>query len=75
MALSCFTTNTWKFTNDKLKGMRTNMPPGDKKDFSLDFLDHIDLKDIFRDAIVGSRKYLLKEHANTLSDARKHYRR
>jgi hypothetical protein len=75
MALSFFTTKTWKFSNDKLLWLRTQVLPCDKKDFNLDCLDTIDYTDVFRNAIIGGRKYLLKEHADTLPYAKKHYRR
>jgi hypothetical protein len=75
MALSYFVTKTWKFRNYKLLELRTFVLPCDKMDFNLDNIEHIEFKNIFRDAIVGSRLYLLNEHPDTMSDAKRHFRR
>jgi hypothetical protein len=75
MAVSYFTTKTWKFRNDKLLGLMTHVLPCDKKDFYLDNLENLDHKAILLDGISGARKYLLKEHPDTFSDAKRHYRR
>jgi hypothetical protein len=75
MALSFFTTRTWKFRNDKLLGLITHVLPCDKQNFYLDNIKNVDYRHIFLEAILGARKYLLKEHPDTFSDAKRHYRR
>jgi hypothetical protein len=75
IALSYFTTNTWSFTNDKLLWLRTQVLPCDKNDFNLNDLENFDHPKFFKNAIMGGRKYLLKEDTDTLPHARRHYRR
>jgi hypothetical protein len=73
MALSYFITKSWVFTNDKLLWLRTQVPPCDSKHFQLDKLETIETAAYFRNALWGGKVYLLKEGAETLPHARRHY--
>lgn len=75
MELSFFMTNTWKFPNDKMMWLRTQVLPCDKKDFCLDYPHRTAYKNFIMNGIVGVRKYLLRERADTLPNAKRHYRR
>jgi hypothetical protein len=46
-----------------------------KEHFNLDYPDSNDYEDVFRNAILGSRKFLPREHEHTLPNAKMHYRR
>jgi hypothetical protein len=73
--VSFFILNTWRFTNAKLLSLRTQVLPCDKKDFNLDNLEDINYTHFYKNAIMGGKKYLLKEQTDTLKHAKRHYRR
>jgi hypothetical protein len=75
MALSFFTTKSWVFTNDKTLWLRTRLAPCDSKHFKLNGLENVDNKMYIRNAAIGARLYLLKEHTDTFPHARRHYKR
>jgi hypothetical protein len=75
MALSFFTTKSWVFKNDKILSLAALVPPCDSEHFKLKGLDSIDNAIYLKNAIMGTRLYLLKEHTDTLPHARRHYNR
>jgi hypothetical protein len=75
IALSYFGTKSWIFTNDKLLWLRTQVPPCDSKHFQLDRIETIEIAEYFKNAMWGKKLYLLKEGAETLPRARRHYMR
>lgn len=75
MLVSFFSLNSWKFRNDKLLWLRTQVLPCDKKDFNLDNLEDINYAHFYKDAIMGGKKYILKEQTDTWPHAKKCYKR
>jgi hypothetical protein len=75
MSLSFLSTKSWIFTKDKLPWLSTQVPPCDSKHFQLDGLETIEPTEYYKNAIWGAKLYLLKEGAETLPCARRHYRR
>jgi hypothetical protein len=73
MALSHFITKSWIFKHDKLLWLRTQVPACDSMHFKMDGLDTLDHREYFKAAILGAKLYLLKEGADTLPSARRHY--
>lgn len=57
MALSYFTTKTWKFDNSNFLGLIDKIPNEDCKHFNYDFKD-IDATEFMKNATIGSHKYL-----------------
>ncbi|XP_075217804.1 fatty acyl-CoA reductase 1-like [Lycorma delicatula] len=60
ISLSYFTLREWRFTNDNFLQLNKLIAPEDKADFDYDFSD-IDPKSFFENAMLGGRKFLLKE--------------
>jgi fatty acyl-CoA reductase len=75
MAVSFFSTRSWKLRNDKLLWLRTQVLPCDKKDFNLDNLESINYTQYYKNTIIAGKKYMLKEDIDTLPQAKRHYRR
>jgi hypothetical protein len=73
MALSYFATKSWVIKNDKLLRLRTQVPTCDSMHFKLDGLENIDNREFIKNALWGTKLYLLKEGADTLPHARRHY--
>jgi hypothetical protein len=73
MALNYFTTNSWAFKNDKLLRLRTQVPTCDSMHFKLVEIENIDKREYCKDGLWGAKLYLLKEGADTLPSARRHY--
>jgi hypothetical protein len=73
MALSYFSTNSWNLKNAKFLQLRTQVPTCDRMHFNLDEFENIDIKEFYKNAIFGAKLYLLKEGADTLPSARRHY--
>jgi len=73
MALSYFTTKSWVFTSNKLLWLRTQVLPCDSKHFQLDRIENFEPTEYYKNALWGARMYLLKEGAETLPRARRHY--
>lgn len=74
MALSYFTTKTWKFENSNFLGLIDKIPAVDRKEFDYDFKD-VDTIDFIENATVGSQKYLFNVDPKRLPIARKIYQR
>ena len=64
-ALGFFTTRTWKFANDKLLQLDAEIPVADKKAFRYALVEREPL-DFFKRAMVGARRYLMKQPDETL---------
>ena len=73
MLISYFTTKSWVFKTDKTLSLATLVPPCDSEHFKLKGLDSTDNAMYLKNAIIGARLYLLKEHTDTFPHARRHY--
>nr|QGV11525.1 FAR5 [Tetrastichus brontispae] len=73
-ALEYFLTNEWKFRNEKMFDLVTNLPPIDDDAFGFE-LATFDIHKYFENCIIGAKKYLLKEDMNRLPEAKVHYDR
>lgn len=76
-AVSClefFTTHEWKFTNDNVIRLLTNLHPLDRKTFNFDVME-IEWKSYLEQYILGTRKFILKEDPSTFPAARSHLRK
>jgi len=69
--LQYFTTREWKFYNDNIIKMDTELLPVDKKMFPV-IIYHMDIMNYMKDIILGSRQYCMKEDLSTLPKARRH---
>lgn len=74
LALSYFTTKTWKFENSNFLALIEKIPDEDRKDFNYDFMD-IDVQKFFKNATIGSHKYLLNIDHRRLPIARRTFKR
>lgn len=70
MALSYFTTKSWKFDNSNFLGLIDKIPDVDRKEFDYDFKD-IDAIEFIKNATIGSQKYLFNVDETKLPFARK----
>jgi len=70
MALSYFTTKSWKFENSNFLGLIDKIPDVDRKEFNYDFKD-IDVYEFLKNATIGSQKYLFNSDESKLPFARK----
>ncbi|PSN39594.1 hypothetical protein C0J52_06906 [Blattella germanica] len=75
MALQFFTTRSWSFSNKNCLALRARTLKEDKKEFFLDHVEDVNPVAHFRNCAIGARKYLLKEHPDTIPQSKKHYRR
>ncbi|XP_072763113.1 fatty acyl-CoA reductase 1-like [Anoplolepis gracilipes] len=73
-ALKHFLFNEWKFDNANSRGLISLVPSGNREMFPDDFSD-IDIKNSFRNNIIGSKKYLFHEDLNRLDAAKTHCKR
>jgi alcohol-forming fatty acyl-CoA reductase len=73
-AMSYFMLHNWKYSNTNTSALISSMPPDDRDIFSFDY-SHIDLRQYFKTAITGGKKFLLHEDMNRLDAARTHYKR
>ncbi|CAG7730441.1 unnamed protein product [Allacma fusca] len=69
-----FTTREWDFENYNMQALYERMCPQDKILFTLN-LKEINWPEYMKIYCLGVRKYILKEHPDTLPAARKHLRR
>ena len=72
--LEFFTTHEWKFTNDNVIRLLTNLHPLDRKTFNFDVME-IEWKSYLEQYILGTRKFILKEDPSTFPAARSHLRK
>jgi len=70
MALSYFTTKSWKFENSNFLGLIDKIPDVDRKEFDYDFKD-IDITEFIKNATIGSQKYLFNVDESKLPFAKK----
>ncbi|CAI6356237.1 unnamed protein product [Macrosiphum euphorbiae] len=70
MALSYFTTKSWKFENSNFLGLIDKIPDADRKEFDYDFKD-IDITEFIKNATIGSQKYLFNVDESKLPFAKK----
>lgn len=76
MALYYFIINEWDFINTKFLILDQNLHPNDRDDFAcVKIGEETNVTEYFRNAILGSRQYLLKEDNATLPQARVHAKR
>ncbi|CAL1689787.1 unnamed protein product [Lasius platythorax] len=73
-AVQHFTCNEWKFENTNSQALMSLMPPDNREMFSID-LSNVDMKEYFRNGIIGIKKYLLYEDMNRLDAAKAHRKR
>ncbi|XP_050301950.1 putative fatty acyl-CoA reductase CG5065 [Anthonomus grandis grandis] len=74
MALQYFITQEWTFINDKTAKLEDLLSPEDKKLFGYGRKD-IDPLEYFTNALMGTRRYLLKEDDSTMEQAKVHSKR
>lgn len=74
MALSYFTTKTWTFENSNFLALIDKITEEDRKEFNYDFKD-VDILQFFRNATIGSQKYLFNIDHNRLPIAKRIFRR
>lgn len=75
LALQYFVLNNWHFKNQNFISLSSDLKLKDMKAFNFyDFLE-FDLILYFRYAVLGGRRYLLKEKDKNLPRARRNYRR
>lgn len=68
--LQYYTTKEWVFRNDNLKLLANEMSDRDKQIFYMD-TKQINWDDYFRNYILGTRQFCLKEDPATIPQARK----
>lgn len=71
--LQYFTTREWLFHNTKFMKIHEMMSLADQKMFTIR-CKNVDVKDYFKNVILGSRVYCMKEDLSTLPKARRHQR-
>ncbi|XP_020294359.1 putative fatty acyl-CoA reductase CG5065 [Pseudomyrmex gracilis] len=69
--LQYFTTRNWVFHNRNLYVTHNSMTPTDQKLFPVITFD-VDVKEYFKNVILGTRQYCMKEDLSTLPQARRH---
>lgn len=76
IALEHFIMNDWEFINEKGMNLEKSLKPCDIEDFSFEiYSEAAKPKTYFKNAVLGGKKFLLKEDINKLDIARKkHYR-
>lgn len=74
MALSYFTTKTWIFENSNFLALIDKIPDENRKEFGYDFRD-IDVEKFFKNATIGSQKYLFNIDHKRLPIARRTFKR
>ncbi|XP_030757393.1 fatty acyl-CoA reductase wat-like [Sitophilus oryzae] len=73
VALHYFTSQEWSFKNDKSISLEENLTPEDRKVFN--FHRDADPYEYFKNALLGSKEYLLKEDNSNIPKAKAHMRR
>ncbi|XP_075545666.1 fatty acyl-CoA reductase 1-like [Dermacentor variabilis] len=74
VSLEYFTTHEWRFHSGNLLSLLQEISPADRKTFCAD-LRLLDWGNYFKDYVVGTRKYVLKEDPSTVPDGRNALRR
>ncbi|XP_020298826.1 fatty acyl-CoA reductase 1-like [Pseudomyrmex gracilis] len=74
-ALSFFVRNSWHFNNSKVISLFETLSADDKIDFGYRDLIDFNIDDYIRNAIIGSKLYLLNENMSRLEQARRHRKR
>ncbi|CAH2211078.1 fatty acyl-CoA reductase 1-like [Pararge aegeria] len=74
VALQLFLTKEWTFSNKNYLSLRSKIKEVDKQHFFY-IMENIDIREYFKDAIIGARRYLLHEKDENLPKARVHYKR
>ncbi|XP_053663920.1 putative fatty acyl-CoA reductase CG5065 [Anopheles marshallii] len=74
VSLRYFMNNEWVFANDNFKQLEHTLLKDDRKDFSTNFF-LCGMMEYYARAILGGRRYLLKEPDENIADALKKYRR
>lgn len=69
--LQYFTTREWKFHNTRMLRMHEELTPEEKRIFRC-IVYNIDIDEYFKNIILGSRQYCMKEDLSTLPKARRH---
>ncbi|GAB1865769.1 Fatty acyl-CoA reductase [Camponotus japonicus] len=73
-ALKHFVHHEWKFDHKNGLKLLSSIPPKDKEMFSFD-ISNIDIKDYYRNGMIGAKLYLLREDMNRLDAAKTHCKR
>ncbi|KAK7862555.1 hypothetical protein R5R35_000005 [Gryllus longicercus] len=74
MALTYFSLQKWDFMSDRFLGLEKRLRPEDREGFSYQ-LENIVPEIFFRDAVRGTRRYLMKEPDSNLPQAIRAYKR
>ncbi|CAD7078547.1 unnamed protein product [Hermetia illucens] len=73
LALHYFASTHWEFINNKFVELDAKVPSADVREFSFLYLKDLDIKDYFYKALVGARKFLLKESDDNIEYARRKF--
>ncbi|XP_015586726.1 fatty acyl-CoA reductase 1 isoform X2 [Cephus cinctus] len=73
-ALEYFLINQWKFRNEKMLNLLTDLPTEDLDTFGYDYWN-FDIVEYFRGCLIGAKVYLLKEDMNKVEEAKAHFKR
>lgn len=71
--LQYFTTREWKIYNDNMHKAHNDLSPMDKQLFPI-LISDINMEEYFKNVILGTRQYIMKEDLSTLPKARRHQR-
>ncbi|GLG98159.1 Putative fatty acyl-CoA reductase CG5065 [Gryllus bimaculatus] len=74
MALSWFLLQNWNFLNNRFLNLENNLRPEDREGFSYQ-VESIEPETFFRDALHGTRRYLMKEPDSNIPQAIRAYKR
>uniref|UniRef100_A0A182WCN9 Fatty acyl-CoA reductase n=1 Tax=Anopheles minimus TaxID=112268 RepID=A0A182WCN9_9DIPT len=74
VSLRYFMNNEWVFTNENFKQLEYTLKKEDRKDFSTEYFV-CGMMEYYASAILGGRRYLLKEPDENIGDALRKYQR
>ncbi|KAK7872742.1 hypothetical protein R5R35_011875 [Gryllus longicercus] len=74
MAISWFLLQNWNFLNNRFLNLENNLRPEDREGFSYQ-VDSIKPETFFRDALHGTRRFLMKEPDSNIPQAIRAYKR
>ncbi|KAF4514180.1 UNVERIFIED_CONTAM: hypothetical protein B566_EDAN019345 [Ephemera danica] len=72
--LQYYTTKEWVFRAEKILQISAQLPIEEQEKFNTD-ASRVDYDAYMREAMLGTRKYILKDDLSTLPKARRHMRR
>lgn len=72
--LQFFTTSEWRFNNDNVQHLLSELTPVDRKVFDFGIAD-LDWDAYLNTYVLGTRRFILKEDPSTFPEARAHLRK